>query len=564
MKRWTSVYASTASIAVLSILMFRPSTASAGRLSSKEWREDLRVLAEQLPVRHANAFHTMTPEQLETAVANLDRRIPKLDDHQIIVELAEIVALVGDGHTRLTLPLGQFTGLGRTHSRTEPPNVDAFNSLPVEFYIFSDGLFVKRITSREAWAAGSRVLEIGKVDADEAMEAVSTIAHRDNDMQVKTLVTHFLAIPEILHAKGLIDDVNEVSLRVEKPNGEEAELRLEPMDPAAGPDLVDMRDETSPPPLYLKDPHNPFWYEHLEDAGALYVQYNAVSNKEDETTEEFFGRVFDAAQKLSVEKLILDIRLNGGGNNLLNRPLIHGLICAHDINQPGRLFTIIGRHTFSAAQNAATQLELHTHTLFVGEPTGGRPNHYGDSRKFRLPNSGLTVRASTLYWQDSMPWDDRPWIPPDIAVEISSEDYRNNRDPVLEAILGYAHQPSLKERMKEAFASGDSTRAVEIYEEFWNDPRNAYRDIESDMNIFGYELLQAEQLDHALTVFRLIVESYPNSSNAYDSLGEAYLHVGERESAIENYEKSLELNPENGNAVEMLGKLGVTWAPPSR
>jgi tetratricopeptide (TPR) repeat protein len=557
MKLWAFCAVTIVLLAILSIMTLPHSVAGANRLTSEEWREDLRTLAEQLPERHANAFHTITPERLETAISVLDKRIPNLADHQIIVELAGIVALIGDGHTRLTLPLGHHTGFGRTHSRTEPPNADAFHTLPVEFSIFSDGLFIWRITVDEAWAVGSRILEIGKVEAEVAMEAVSSIAHRDNDMQVMTLIPHFLAVPEVLHAKGLIDDMNRVRFRVEKPDGEKADLWLEPMDSASNAEYIDMRDASSPPPLYLKDPQNPFWFEYLEDSGAFYVQYNAVSNKEDETTEEFFGRVFAAAEEHSVEKFILDIRLNGGGNNFLNRPLIHGLICAHNLNQPGRLFTIIGRQTFSAAQNAATHLDLHTHTLFVGEPTGGKPNHYGDSRKFTLPNSGLTVRASTLYWQDSVPWDDRPWIPPDIAVKVSSDDYRSNRDPVLEAILGYTLQPSLKERIKESFASGDGPRAVEIYEEFWSDPRNAYRDIEVEMNTFGYELLQAEQVEDALTVFKLIVESYPTSWNAYDSLGEAFLYKGERSSAIENYEKSLKLNPNNGNAVEMLEKLGV-------
>jgi hypothetical protein len=73
--------------------------------------------------------------------------------------------------------------------------------------------------------------------------------------------------------------------------------------------------------------------------------------------------------------------------------------------------------------------------VFVGEPTGARPNHYGDSRKIQLPNSGLTVRTSTLYWQYSGPKDDRPWLVPHIPTELSSEDYRLGRDPALNLIL---------------------------------------------------------------------------------------------------------------------------------
>jgi tetratricopeptide (TPR) repeat protein len=59
----------------------------------------------------------------------------------------------------------------------------------------------------------------------------------------------------------------------------------------------------------------------------------------------------------------------------------------------------------------------------------------------------------------------------------------------------------------------------------------------------------------AIRIFELNVELYPASSNTYDSLGEAYMANGEKELAIKNYEKSLELNARNNNAVEMLKKL---------
>ncbi len=72
---------------------------------------------------------------------------------------------------------------------------------------------------------------------------------------------------------------------------------------------------------------------------------------------------------------------------------------------------------------------------------------------------------------------------------------------------------------------------------------------------WGYNLLNRRKMDQAVAVFKLSVEMYPNSFNTYDSLGEAYMVAGNRELAIENYERSLELNPENTNAVRMLEQL---------
>jgi hypothetical protein len=86
----------------------------------------------------------------------------------------------------------------------------------------------------------------------------------------------------------------------------------------------------------------------------------------------------------------------------------------------------------------AADLELRTPTIFVGEKTGGHPNSYGDSRRIVLPNSGVTVRVSSLYWQLTGPNDKRDGITPHIPVEMRFEDWRRNRDPALEVAIAAA------------------------------------------------------------------------------------------------------------------------------
>jgi len=71
----------------------------------------------------------------------------------------------------------------------------------------------------------------------------------------------------------------------------------------------------------------------------------------------------------------------------------------------------------------------------------------------------------------------------------------------------------------------------------------------------GYFFLNREQTREAIEVFKFLVELYPESANAYDSLGEAYMTAGKKELAIKNYEKALELNPETQTAIDALKKL---------
>lgn len=78
---------------------------------------------------------------------------------------------------------------------------------------------------------------------------------------------------------------------------------------------------------------------------------------------------------------------------------------------------------------------------------------------------------------------------------------------------------------------------------------------EARLNDLGYSLLQSNKVSEAIAVFKVNVELYPNSANVYDSLGEAYMTAGQKDLAMTNYKKSLELNPKNQNAVNMLKKL---------
>jgi len=136
----------------------------------------------------------------------------------------------------------------------------------------------------------------------------------------------------------------------------------------------------------------------------------------------------------------------GAGNGTLKRSLLLSLIKARKLDRPGSLFTLIGRSTFSAAQFLVNELERYTNAVFVGQRSGGKANSYGDSRKIILPHSGITVRVSTLWWQED-PRDAREWKAPDIAAELSSSDYRDNVDPALQAVLNYRPEPSVSERM---------------------------------------------------------------------------------------------------------------------
>lgn len=100
--------------------------------------------------------------------------------------------------------------------------------------------------------------------------------------------------------------------------------------------------------------------------------------------------------------------------------------------------------------------------------------------------------------------------------------------------------------------------AVSQYRELRRNPSAKYSFSEDGLNNLGYLLLRANRVKEAIEIFKLNVEAFPTSDNTYDSLGEAYMIDGNKELAIKNYKKALELNPKKTTAAEALKKLGAS------
>ena len=116
-------------------------------------------------------------------------------------------------------------------------------------------------------------------------------------------------------------------------------------------------------------------------------------------------------------------------------------------------------------------------------------------------------------------------------------------------------KPSITEALMDLVLADSIPAAINKYYDLKKNNFNDYNFKESQLNGFGYQLLQVGKIDQAIAIFKLNIESYPESANVYDSLGEAYMVKGNKEEAIMNYEKSLKLNPKNKNAEDNIKKL---------
>lgn len=388
----------------------------------ERWRYDLDYLQRRMEQVHWDLYAKVSRTELGQAFQTLRRDVPSLSDARIMARLRKILALVGDGHTLLARVSSGPLMLPRYH---------------IDLYVFSDGLLVRGAAAHYQDLIGGKVLSIGSLTADDALERLKAYCSVDNPMGYLDWASVLLRCPEILADMGATNGPN-VQLQVRRPTGEVIARELEPAAfDAQTPAQFAYAHEApgSITPLYLREPHKKFNLHFLPEHALLYARFAEVGDQPDETLAAFAKRLVDTINERSADYLALDMRDNTGGNTGLVLPLIHALIGCERINRLGHFYVIIGRKTFSAAMNTIDLIELHTEETFVGEPSGSSPNFVGESTMIQLPCSGLNVSCSDRYWQHVVSTDKRIWIAPHIAAPISSSDYLSDRDPALDAII---------------------------------------------------------------------------------------------------------------------------------
>lgn len=400
------------------------------------WRFDLRFFAQEVRRRAVDPFGVIREEDYDSAVAWLEHHLPELSDARILLEFDRLLVPLQDGHAYVSPALDRS---------------DLLAALPIGFYRFQEGTFITEANARFADLAGRELLAVDGTPIAEVTERLWSTICRDNGQWPNEIIPFRLREPALLHALGIAATSDRLLLTVRDEDGLQRECLVAadsefPTAPLGRnypfpSEWVSPFDDLPMRPLYLRDLRTPFWCQPLPELDAMYLQINSVRDRDDETLAAFTERFFAMLDASPPARLIIDLRMNKGGNTSLEWPFLHRLI-AHPLNAPGRLFVIIGRRTWSAAQNFATYLDVHTHAIFAGEPTGSAPSFNGESIEFALPCTGTRVNISDLHWQSSWPWDRRPWIPPDLFAPPTWEAYRAGRDVCLDAIAREIEKPA--------------------------------------------------------------------------------------------------------------------------
>lgn len=391
--------------------------------SANDLLADFDVLCEKLPDVHADWFRTLDEARWDRAVSDLRSRIVSMPNERALFELSALCALAGDAHTGVDV---QGSGI-------------PLMAMPLGFEAFDDGVFVVLAGPLESGNLAAKLTAVNGVSTDLVIERIGRLIATDNPGRLRRQAAQLMTLRGALWAAGVIDGpVDAVTLTL-RPAGstDEVERKIRFADSSMlhmirwqrSPDFTSI-----PPPMYLRRASGNYQSDYDETSKTLYIAYNRCAEADDLPMERFAHMVLGFWDRLKPERLLIDLRHNGGGNERVLGPLIDAIDGHPEIDQPGRLFVATGPRTFSSAVNNAVTLNQTTEAVTVGEPSGGSPNHFGEVKRFELP-SGLRVFYSTKYF-DRVEGDPAALLP-ELDASRSSEHWFAGRDPVLEAVTSY-------------------------------------------------------------------------------------------------------------------------------
>jgi hypothetical protein len=389
------------------------STAAAEPAGPTPLQRELSGLVAQMEAVHPDLYHSVTRARLRAEVDELVRRAPTLTRPQLVVGLMRVVGLLGprDGHSGV-YPI-------------DPHHPRSLHAYPLKLYVFPDGLYV--IDAADRSLIGARLASVEGVAADELVDRIEPLMTRDNASTIRMRLPGFVVSEEVLAGLGIGDGG---PARFGFADGRSA--TLEPQTVAAHVSRFRFEWQvlrpSGPQPLWLQRQGEPQSLRLIDRGRAVYLGYHQVT-----------GGVYFVAQRLEklarrpqVRRVVVDVRMNGGGDNTTYGPLL-GVLEQPAVGRKAVVLT--GRVTFSAAANFVAEVAARTRARLIGEPTGGAPNQWGDNTIVELPVAGVALRLANQYVQVTRAGDERTTIVPDVRVDLTAADFFAGRAPVLARAL---------------------------------------------------------------------------------------------------------------------------------
>lgn len=377
-------------------------------------KEDIEFLKQELSKKHKNPFSVITKEEFEERISQLEENVDKLDNYQVFSEIGKIIASIKDAHTMTNYTDGK--------------------KYPLDFYVINDDMYIVNADKNLKDMMYSKLISVDGASWDSIKDELKQQISYENESWLK-LMTGKYFIPSYIYGAGIEKNTASSVFKVEK-DGETKEFEVPILNYE---DTIDFYVDKNLDKM-LGNYEKYYDYKYLEENKALYFEYNACVDMDGIKFEDFNDIMFKDIEANEIEKIIVDLRGNSGGNSEILNPFTERLRSYVESNSNVKVYVLVGRETMSSGMFAIFRIkDAAPDTVCIGEPTGGAIDCYGDVKVFYLPNSQLPVQYSTKYFEFSKTFKyeikGSNTYTPDILLSPSIEDLADGNDVVLNYVL---------------------------------------------------------------------------------------------------------------------------------
>jgi hypothetical protein len=389
-----------------------------------DWNYELDLMGRELAERHCGLFFHRDSSYFFDALNQIADNTGGHTLFDVSVRVQQLLAKMGDPQTRINYHF----------------NINSGHILPLDLYWFEEGIYVLECNKEHRQILGTRIIAVNGTPLRQVIDSLSTLLVHEYPYLLRDQLPRMLTWTPLLEYFGFSAG-NRIRLSFVDEQGIEGAVVIPLSDETKERVRIDLRETA----LAWEDRTSYFREHYLPEEKTYYIQYNKCWSREVEEThgsgasalfmpsfKEFEKRVIQNLRRNRIEKLVLDLRFNDGGQPDQGNLLIRKMSRIYPRGE-GRCYLIVGRRTQGAALENAVEFTAKTGASVFGEPSGGKPNHFSGVKRFVLPESGLVVNYSTRYI--SLVQGDPSSLQPDLETPLSYLQYLSGSDPAMEAIF---------------------------------------------------------------------------------------------------------------------------------
>ena len=378
------------------------------QISKENVLEDIDEYGRGINKNHVDPFTLIKKKDFFDEIENIKRSVVSCDADELVVKWLQLNAKIGDGHTVVQLQSKDF--------------------FPLAIYWYAEGLYVVATNDESRKCYHGRVVAVNGIPVDEVVRRITTVIPDTTASCVKQRLPGMIVDPVLLHGLHISSERSNVTYTLLTPGNDTIKV---------SPVAIDIRDRNQLTGLksdkFLRSViRGKYWFKYFDSLRTIYFNYSSCVD--DGNFQHVADELKKTIEQKDPKKIVIDMRYNGGGNSALLQPFID-YISRSQINRNGIVYVLVGRKTYSSAVINAAAFRRQTNAIFVGEETGGTVAHFGETKFFTLPATGVRVYYSTKYF-DNYGVQKGPVIP-DIRMSEKFAVYENNID----AVIDYAMAP---------------------------------------------------------------------------------------------------------------------------